>query len=94
MAIRVLYFFQEGCMACHEQEPILAEVESALGVHAERINPAREKSYIGKYRLSVTPTIVIEQDDGTEAARFEGLVHREQLEEAIRGVRQGVQRPA
>lgn len=81
-------------MACHEQEPILAEVESALGIRAERINPTRERSYIRKYRLSVTPTIVIERDDGSGAARFEGLVHREQLEEAIRGIRRDTQRPA
>lgn len=94
MAIRVLYFFQDGCMACHEQEPILAEVESALGIRAERINPARERSYIAKYRLSVTPTIVIERDDATEGARFEGLVHREQLEEAIRGISRGTRKPA
>lgn len=48
MAIRILYFFQEGCMACHEQEPILAEVESVLGLRAERINPLRE-SHISRH---------------------------------------------
>ncbi|MCQ8893212.1 MAG: thioredoxin family protein [Methanolinea sp.] len=83
MAIRVLYFFQDGCMACHEQEPILAEVEKLLGFSAERIDPLRERAYIRKYRLTVTPTILIERD-GAEVARFEGLVHREQLEEAVR----------
>lgn len=91
MTTRILYFFQEGCMACHEQEPILTEVESAMNLHAERINPLRDRSYISRYRLSVTPTIVIERD-GQEVARFEGLVHREQLEDAIRKVTPGTQR--
>lgn len=81
-------------MACHEQEPILAEVELALGMRVERINPARDRSYIGKYRLSVTPTLIVEGDDGTEVARFEGLVHREQLEEVVRGAMPGSQRHA
>lgn len=94
MAIRVLYFFQDGCMACHEQEPILAEVESAFGLRAERINPARERSYIKKYGLSVTPTIIIEQEDGTRVARFDGLVHREQLEQSIRRANPDTRRPA
>jgi len=93
MAIRILYFFQEGCMACHEQEPILAEVESVLGLRAERINPLRERSYIQAFRLSVTPTIIIEQD-GREVSRFEGLVHREELEDAVRRSTRGTQTPS
>ncbi len=70
-------------MACHEQEPVLAEVEGACTIRAERINPLREKAAIEKYHLTVTPTIIILKD-GVETRRFEGLVYREQLEEAIR----------
>ncbi|NYT06640.1 MAG: thioredoxin [Methanomicrobiales archaeon] len=80
--IRILSFFQEGCMACQEQEPINREVEEALSVHIEPVNPLKDRSYLEKYSLRVTPTIVILKD-GQVVERFEGVVHREQLEEAI-----------
>lgn len=83
MVLRMVFFFQEGCMACQEQEPILSEVERNTHLIAERINPLRERSAMHEFRLSVTPTILI-MNNGTEVKRFEGLVHREQLEEAIR----------
>lgn len=81
--IRILSFFQDGCMACQEQEPINQEVEKALSVHIEPVNPLKDRSYIEKYQLRVTPTTVILKDDRV-VGRFEGVVHREQLEEAIK----------
>ena len=82
MALRVILFFQEGCMACHEQEPILAGVEADLGLQAERINPLKERAFIREYGLKVTPTILLIKD-GKVVERFEEVVHREQLEESI-----------
>lgn len=70
-------------MACHEQEPIIAEVEKNCGIRVESINPLKEKASIKDHRLSVTPTILVFRD-GVEVERFEGLVHQEQLEESIR----------
>lgn len=70
-------------MACQEQDPINREVETALNIQIEAINPLKERTYIDEYHLRVTPTIVI-LHDGKEAERFEGVVHREQLEDAIR----------
>ena len=81
--IRILSFFQEGCMACQEQEPINREVEKALSVHIEPVNPLKERSYLEKYQLRVTPTIVILKDEQV-VERFEGVIHREQLEDAIK----------
>jgi thioredoxin 1 len=81
--IRILSFFQEGCMACHEQEPINREVEHDLSVHIEPVNPLEQRTFLEKYNLRVTPTTVIEKD-GQVVERFEGVVHREQLEDAIR----------
>jgi len=66
--LRIISFFQEGCMACEEQEPI---------------NPLKERSNIEEYKLQVTPTTII-LSDGKVVERFEGVVHREQLVEAIR----------
>jgi thioredoxin 1 len=81
--IRVLSFFQEGCMACQEQEPINREVERALSLHIEAINPLKNRSTIEEYALRVTPTTIILKD-GNVVGRFEGVVYREQLEDAIK----------
>ncbi len=81
--IRIISFFQEGCMACQEQEPINREVEKSLNIRIEEINPLKNRSYIDDFQLRVTPTIVI-LSDGKVIERFEGVVHREQLEEAIK----------
>jgi thioredoxin 1 len=83
--LQVIAFFQDGCMACQEQEPINREVETALNIHIEAIDPLKERTYIDEYNLRVTPTIVIIKD-GKVAGRFEGVVHREQLEDAIRNL--------
>jgi thioredoxin 1 len=81
--LQVIAFFQDGCMACQEQDPINREVETVLGIHIDTINPLKERKYIDEFSLHVTPTIVIIKD-GKVAGRFEGVVHREQLEDAIR----------
>jgi thioredoxin 1 len=81
--LRIISFFQEGCMACEEQEPINREVETSLNIQIESINPLKNRSFIDEYQLRVTPTIVI-ISDGKVVERFEGVVHREQLEEAIK----------
>jgi thioredoxin 1 len=81
--LQVIAFFQDGCMACEEQDPINREVEAALHMHIEAINPLKNRTYIDEYNLRVTPTIVVIKD-GKEVERFEGVVHREQLEDTIR----------
>ena len=81
--LQVIAFLQDGCMACQEQEPINSGVETALRIHIKAINPLKERKYIDEYHLKVTPTILIIKD-GKVAERFEGVVHREQLEDAIR----------
>jgi thioredoxin 1 len=81
--LQVITFFQDGCMACKEQDQINSEVETSLTIHIEAINPLQERKYIVEYNLQVTPTTILIKD-GRVAGRFEGVVHREQLEDAIR----------
>jgi thioredoxin 1 len=83
MAVSITCFFQPGCMGCMEQSPINREVSQALHVTIEEIDAVKEPEYIKKYSLKVTPTIVIEKD-GLQKERFEGVVHLEQLEGAIK----------
>ncbi|MDI6866360.1 thioredoxin family protein [Methanoculleus sp.] len=83
MVIRVICFYQEGCMGCEEQTPILREVEKDLGIEIEEIDAVKNPEYIRTYNLRVTPTILVVADGGVKE-RMEGLVHREDLEAAIR----------
>ncbi|MFY1643027.1 thioredoxin family protein [Methanoculleus bourgensis] len=83
MTVKVISFFQEGCMGCEEQAPVLQEVEKDLGIEIEVIDAVKNPQYIKEYKLRVTPTtLVIEGDEVRE--RMEGFVHREDLEAAIR----------
>jgi thioredoxin 1 len=83
MAVRVLCFFQPGCMGCMEQTPINREVEKTLGITIEEIDAVKNPQYIREYQLKVTPTIIVLLDSETKE-RFEGVVHREQLESSLK----------
>lgn len=83
MTMKILSFFQEGCMGCEEQAPILTEVEEDLEVEIETIDAVKNPQYIERYNLRVTPTtLVIDGDEVRE--RMEGLVQHEDLTAAIR----------
>jgi thioredoxin 1 len=83
MTVRVLCFFQPGCMGCMEQEPINAEVGRALKVTIEEIDAVNNPQYIHIYHLKATPTILVLRDE-IEKERFEGVVHAEQLEAVLK----------
>lgn len=83
MAVKVISFYQEGCMGCEEQTPILHETKNALGIEIEEIDAVKNPRYIKEYNLRVTPTTLV-IEDGEVRERMEGLVHREDLEAAIR----------
>jgi len=83
MALRVLCFFQPGCMGCMEQAPINAEVTKNLGISIEEIDAVKNPEYIRDFQLKATPTIII-LVDGNVKERFEGVVHVEQLDSALK----------
>jgi thioredoxin 1 len=83
MAVRIICFYQPGCMGCREQEPINREVEKVTGLTIEEIDAVENPQYIKEYQLKVTPTIILLQD-GTIRERFEGVVHPEQLKETLK----------
>jgi len=83
MAVRVICFYQPGCMGCMEQTPINAEVSRSLNITIEEIDAIKNPQYIREFQLKVTPTIVILKD-GILKERFEGVVHPEQLTGAIK----------
>jgi thioredoxin 1 len=83
MGVEVICFQQEGCMGCSEQAPINREVEKDLHIRIEEIDVVKNPRFVRQYHLRVTPTTVILLN-GDEKKRFEGLVHREELETALR----------
>ena len=83
MGVAVLCFQQEGCMGCSEQVPINREVEKDLHLSIEEIDVVKNPRFVRQYHLRVTPTTIILRN-GEEMKRFEGLVHREELEAALR----------
>lgn len=83
MALRVICFYQPGCMGCMEQTPINTEVGKALNITIEEIDAIKNPQYIKEFLLKVTPTIVVLKE-GSVLERFEGVVHSEQLTEAIK----------
>ncbi len=59
MAVRVICFYQPGCMGCMEQTPINLEVAKALNIPIEEIDAIKNQDYIREFGLKVTPTILI-----------------------------------
>lgn len=70
-------------MGCEEQKPINQEITTSLNIPIEEIDAVKHPEYIKKYQLRVTPTILI-LVNGEVKARFEGVVHYEELEATIR----------
>jgi thioredoxin 1 len=83
MTVHVLSFYQPGCMGCMEQTPINAEVAKSLNITIEEIDATKNPHYISEFQLKVTPTIVVLKDEIVQQ-RFEGVVHTEQLIEALK----------
>jgi thioredoxin 1 len=83
MAVRVICFYQPGCMGCMEQTPINREVEKNLALKIEETDAVKHPELIRLYGLKVTPTIVI-LDNDVVRERLEGVVHAEQLEAILK----------
>lgn len=82
MPVRVICFFQPGCMGCMEQSLINREVEKKMDVTIEEIDVVKNPQFIQQYGLKVTPTIIILDKDVVKE-RLEGVVQAEQLEATL-----------
>lgn len=83
MAVRVICFYQPGCMGCMEQTPINSEVGRKLSLKIEEIDAVKNPHLITQYGLKVTPTIVV-MDNDVVVERLEGVVHAEPLEAILK----------
>ena len=83
MPVRVICFYQPGCLGCMEQSPINREVEKMTSRTIEEIDVVKNPQLIKQYGLKVTPTLIIlDKDVVTE--RLEGVVQVEQLEATMK----------
>lgn len=83
MAVRVICFYQPGCMGCMEQTPINQEVGKKLDITIEEIDAVKNPLLIRLYGLKATPTIVL-VNNNVVLERLEGVVHAEQLEAILK----------
>jgi thioredoxin 1 len=51
MAVRVICFYQPGCMGCMEQIPINSEVGKVLNITIEEIDAIKNPQYIKEFLL-------------------------------------------
>lgn len=82
MAVKVLSFYQDGCMGCLEQESINKEVEADLEIEIEAIDAKEHQEYISRYGLKVTPTTIILSDDQV-VEKVEGILLQEEFLELL-----------
>ncbi len=76
MAVRVICFYQPGCMGCMEQTPINTEVAKSLNLLIEEIDAIKNPQYIKEFLLKVTPTIVILKEGTLHGAVRRGCPRR------------------
>jgi cytochrome c-type biogenesis protein len=85
---RALYFHQPNCPNCLKLAPIIAAMTqtcSGQGLRVEKIDVSQgpNKALAAKRGVRGTPTLVFEDADGTEVARFVGGVDLTQVHEAL-----------
>lgn len=85
---RVLFFHKPDCPNCHKIAPLVAALGqtcSGRGLRVERvdISESANKGFANKRGVRGTPTLVFEDVDGTEVARFVGGVTFDQVHEAL-----------
>ncbi|MDO9323489.1 MAG: thioredoxin family protein [Methanoregula sp.] len=83
MVVRVICFYQPGCMGCMEQTPINLDVGKKMGITIEEIDAVKNPQLIQLYGLKATPTIIF-VNNNVVMERLEGVVHAEQLEAILK----------
>ena len=85
---RALYFHQPHCPNCLKLAPIIAAMTqtcSGQGLRVEKIDVSQgpNKALAARRGVRGTPTLVFEDSDGTEVARFVGGIDLAQVHEAL-----------
>lgn len=77
--MKVLYFSATWCGPCKMFKPILQQVTLELGTFVNIIDVDQNPDMVSKFKISSVPTLIIEDQTGTQSFRHSGIMTREQL---------------
>ncbi|SDK07108.1 thioredoxin [Methanoculleus thermophilus] len=82
-------FFAEWCGPCHQQSPIIDELEARMGDKVEirkidvGVDSEQTRQYAAKYDIQFVPTLIIEKD-GKIVQKLVGVQDLEKLESILK----------
>ena len=77
--MKVLYFSATWCGPCKMFKPVLQQVTSELGTFVNYIDVDQNTDLVSKFKISSVPTLIIEDQNGTQVLRHSGTMTRDQL---------------
>ncbi|MBR6099322.1 thioredoxin family protein [bacterium] len=90
---QIIKFTSTMCLDCQAMNKIIKELypkyqdEIILTeINVQEQNPNNDK-WIKKYNVSLVPTIILINSNGSQTRRIEGAIEKEQMEEYIRELR-------
>lgn len=77
--MNVLYFSATWCGPCKIFKPVLQQVSSKLGTFVNYIDVDQNSDMVSKYKISSVPTLIIEDQNGTQKLRHSGTMTYKEL---------------
>lgn len=90
---QIIKFSSTMCLECKEVEKVFKEIMPKYGdkiVYTEIVVDSRndmKNALIKKYNVTLVPTVIMLNSDGTQARRIEGAVPAEEMDECIKGLK-------
>ncbi len=90
---QIIKFSSTMCLECKEVEKVFKEIMPKYGdkiVYTEIIVDSRndmKNALIKKYNVTLVPTVIMLNSDGTQARRIEGALPADEMDECIKGLK-------
>lgn len=90
---QIIKFSSTMCLECKEVEKVFKEIMPKYGdkiVYTEIIVDSRndmKNALIKKYNVTLVPTVIMLNSDGTQARRIEGAVSAEEMDDCVKGLK-------
>ena len=90
---QIIKFSSTMCLECKEVEKVFKEIMPKYGdkiVYTEIIVDSRndmKNALIKKYNVTLVPTVIMLNSDGTQARRIEGAIPAEEMDECVKGLK-------
>lgn len=76
--MKYLYFTSPQCMPCVTFGPIMQQVQN-YGIPVETINVIAQREWATMYNVGSVPTIILLNNNGSEAFRHTGILSKEEV---------------